>query len=235
MTDEDWPPVATPRLAAALAELQSQLPRVKATETAKVQTKDGGPGYSYRYADLAGINAAIMPLLGKLGMAFMARPTLTADNRFVLAYELMHSSGESRTGEYPLPTQGTPQAIGSAITYARRYTLCAVTGLAAETDDDGHAAGAEHKDPSRARRARAEPQPQPQPETGREPTDTALRGMFAAFNDAGMRDKEAQLDFIHAAIGRRIESRSELTAREVAQLTRQLREGHHEDKTEAPI
>lgn len=232
MTDEDWPPVATPRLAAALAELQSQLPRIKATETAKVQTKDGGPGYSYRYADLAGVTAVIMPLLGKLGMAFMARPTLTADNRFVLAYELMHSSGESRTGEYPLPTQGTPQAIGSAITYARRYTLCAVTGVAAEDDDDGRAAVAEHKDPTRTRRARAEPQQgQGDPDS---PTDAALRGMFAAFKDADMKDKDAQLEFIHAAIGRRIESRSELTGREVAQLTRQLREGHHEDKTEAP-
>ena len=61
----------------------------------------------------------------------------------MLAYKLLHVSGDHEAGEYPLPTSGTPQAIGSAITYARRYTLVAVTGLAPEDDDDGAAAEAE--------------------------------------------------------------------------------------------
>jgi hypothetical protein len=62
--------------------------------------------------------------------------TQFSGDRFVLAYKLLHVSGESVAGEYPLPTGGTPQALGSAITYGRRYALCAVTGLAPEDDDD---------------------------------------------------------------------------------------------------
>ena len=61
-----------------------------------------------------------------------------------------------------------------------------------------------------------------------------MRRMFAAFKEARITDRAEQLDFIASAIGRRIESRSELTDREVAQLTRQLQEGHREDKTEQP-
>jgi ribosomal protein S20 len=56
----------------------------------------------------------------------------------------LHTSGEKVSGEYPLPTGGSPQALGSAITYARRYCLCAVTGVAADDDDDGAAATEHH-------------------------------------------------------------------------------------------
>jgi hypothetical protein len=60
----------------------------------------------------------------------------------VLAYAVLHESGEERSGEYPLPdpTSARPQDIGSAITYARRYSFCAVTGLVTEEDDDGNLA-----------------------------------------------------------------------------------------------
>lgn len=129
-------------LAAALAKLQADLPRIAKSETGKVEgtTKDGKRySYEYSYADLAGISAAIMPLLGANELAFIAKPTYVGE-RFVLAYSLLHSSGEREDGEYPLPQTGTPQAIGSAITYARRYCLCAVTGVAPEDDDDDAAA-----------------------------------------------------------------------------------------------
>src|SRR5690606_31859835 len=80
----------------------------------------------------------VLPLLGKHGLSFSARPTLDEAGRFVLAYSLRHESGDSEDGAYPLPTTGTPQQVGSAITYARRYALCAVTGVAADEDDDGN-------------------------------------------------------------------------------------------------
>lgn len=131
-------------LAAAVAALQSELPKIEKAETAKVETKSGG-SYSYTYAGLASITERIMPLLGKHGLSFIARPTFVGEqrDRFVLAYSLMHESEGREDGEYPLPTTGTPQAIGSAITYGRRYCLCAVTGVAPEDDDDGAAAEAE--------------------------------------------------------------------------------------------
>ena len=127
-------------IAAAIAELQANLPAIVKGETAKVDTKGGG-SYTYNYADLAELSAELLPLLANHGLSFVCCPTLRDDGQFVLDYRLLHKSGELITGDYPLPLQGGPQAQGSAITYARRYVLCAVTGVAPE-DDDGRAAQA---------------------------------------------------------------------------------------------
>jgi hypothetical protein len=123
-------------LAEALAALQARLPRVAKTADAQ---------YS-KYADLTVVSDALLPVMSELGLSFTARPTLSGEARFVLLYSLLHVSGDELTGEYPLPSTGTPQQVGSAITYARRYTLCAVTGLApGGDDDDGQGAEQEHQ------------------------------------------------------------------------------------------
>lgn len=133
MTDTQAPA----SLAEALAALQGRLPHV---------AKDAeNPHFRSKYANLESITAALMPVLSSLGLSFVARPTfyggLDTPNLFVLAWSLRHVSGESEDGFYPLPSGGTPQQVGSAITYARRYALCAVTGLApGGDDDDGNAA-----------------------------------------------------------------------------------------------
>jgi hypothetical protein len=122
--------VADATLASALAEFQRELPRLGKGQTANTGT------YSYRYADLADVSTVVLPLLAKHGLSFSAKPTLDESGRFVLEYTLRHSGGESDTGRYPL-ANGTPQQIGSSITYARRYALCSVTGIAPDEDDDG--------------------------------------------------------------------------------------------------
>lgn len=141
-------------LAEALAQLQTSLPAIGKDKTAKVQTKTGG-SYSYDYANLATISARILPLMGPLGLSFVTRPTLREEGQFVLAYDLMHASGQNLAGYYPLPTHGTPQEIGSAITYARRYCLCAVTGVAPDEDDDDGMAAQQQA----ARKGKREPPP----------------------------------------------------------------------------
>ena len=130
-----------PSLAAALAQLQTQLPRIAKSERADVHTQKGS--YSYSYAGLADISAQVLPLLGALGLSFTSAPKFDPSNRYVLACKLMHASGEYDEGVYLLPTGGTPQSLGSAITYGRRYLLCAMTGIAPDEDDDGAAAEAE--------------------------------------------------------------------------------------------
>ena len=112
----------TATLAAALAAVQAQLPAVAKGETATVPTKSGG-SYKYSYADLAAVTRVILPRLGSHGLAWITKPTMREDGKFVLSYKLAHSSGECEAGEYPLPDRGSPQEIGSAITYARRYAL----------------------------------------------------------------------------------------------------------------
>lgn len=119
----------------ALARFQMDLPKIAKGETANVPTKQGG-SYSYKYADLTDVSAAVLPKLGALGVAFIARPT-TADGKFGLAYSLVHVSGDREDGFYEMNIGGmTPQQIGGMITYARRYCLCAATGIAPGGDDD---------------------------------------------------------------------------------------------------
>jgi hypothetical protein len=138
------------RLAEALAALQGRLPRVAKEHTAKVETKTGG-NYKYAYADLTDVSAALLPILSTLGLSFTSCPTIMEGGRFALSYRLIHVSGEDIGGQYPLPDPDRlgPQDLGKAITYARRYALCAVTGLAPGGDDDdaGAAQQEHHKQP----------------------------------------------------------------------------------------
>jgi hypothetical protein len=147
MTDLDQAaplaPAGTPALNAALSEVQAKIPSVAKTRTGhhKGESKAGVPfDFTYSYADLSDISAALLPLLGSVGLSFSARPTLL-DGAFVLSYSLLHSSGEHLDGVYPLPSpdRASPQQIGAAVTYSRRYSLCSITGLAAEEDTDARA------------------------------------------------------------------------------------------------
>ena len=131
-------------LTAALLALQAELPKVGKDKTADVLMKAGGK-YTYKYADLGTVQDALFPLLEKHGLVWVTNPTVN-DRGFVLHYEMRHGP-DSIVGDYPLQ-QGGPQDIGSAITYARRYALCAVTGLAPGGDDD---------DGAKAQKAKAAP------------------------------------------------------------------------------
>ncbi|HEY9354216.1 MAG TPA: ERF family protein [Nocardioides sp.] len=193
----DNPPSSTyevGKLAAALAAVQAELPRIHKGQTAKVPLKNGGE-YSYTYADLADVSAAVLPLLGKHGLAFTAWPTLTG-NRFVLRYELLHSSGESKGGEYPLPMDAGAQALGSAITYARRYCLCAVSGVAPDDDDDAAAAEAgraAERDAAREQRAEQAAAEQAQAASELKHAADAVRGAWALQYGEFNQDQAAEL------------------------------------------
>lgn len=134
-------------LSAALAAFQAELPKVEKDNVGVIPGKDGKQGYRYDYADLADISAVALPLLGKVGLSWSTKPTVNEHGSFVLEYRLRHSSGEEDIGQYPLPdpTRTPPQQVGSHITYARRYALCSVTGIApGGEDDDGAAAQRGH-------------------------------------------------------------------------------------------
>ncbi len=137
-------------LAAALAKVQAELPHIAKAQEGKVEgtTKQGKSySYTYGYADLADVSDAIMPLLGPNGLAFTAWPCTDDQGRLVLDYALIHASGEERARQFPLwlllPDRVTAQQIGGYITYARRYCLCAVTGVAPGGEDDDGAGGKE--------------------------------------------------------------------------------------------
>lgn len=143
-------------LAEALLELQADPPEVVKAERANAGN------FSYSFAGLSAVTAALMPRLVALGCIWVCRPTRAADGAPVLAYSLRHvASGESEDGEFPLllPSGASPQVLGSLLSYTRRYALLAVTGVAPVHDDDDAAAASrhaygDHGEPTRPTRAR---------------------------------------------------------------------------------
>jgi hypothetical protein len=125
----------TPSLAAALAKVQAELPKLERDRTVEVTQKNGGT-YSYSYVTLANLSDAILPLLGKHGLSFAAMPGAGGDGKMCVRYHLMHESGETLSGEFPISGEGGIQMIGGRITYARRYCLAAIVGVAADEDDE---------------------------------------------------------------------------------------------------
>lgn len=126
-------------LAAALAKVQAELPKLDRDRTVTVVKKDGDT-YTYSYVTLARLNEAILPLLSRHGLAFAAFPSAGADGKMCVRYHLVHESGEMLSGEMPISGEGGIQMIGGRITYARRYCLAAVTGVAADEDDESRLA-----------------------------------------------------------------------------------------------
>lgn len=108
------------------------------------------PHFKSRYADLAGIRDAVTPALSKHGLA-VSQATEFGENGFYLITRLMHGeSGQWIESTYPLTHNPNPQAIGSQLTYARRYSLSAIAGISAD-DDDGEIAVVTNKDSDQTR------------------------------------------------------------------------------------
>jgi len=138
-------------LAAALAQLQGQLPRIVKKSTGQVGTR------TYKYGDLPAIMDAIRDLMIKFSLIWVCKPAVLDGGLFVLATSLRHvPSGESEDGAVPLPLTQGPQAVGSAITYFRRYGLLAVLNIVVD-DDDGRAAQDDHEAALQAWNAPARP------------------------------------------------------------------------------
>jgi hypothetical protein len=126
---EQSPTIA--KLAAALCKAQSQM------EGAKKNSSN--PHFKNSYADLESVWDACRKPLTDNGLAVIQAPEGEGDH-VVLETMLVHNSGEFISRRLPIrPTKQDPQGVGSAITYARRYALMAMVGLAPE-DDDGEAA-----------------------------------------------------------------------------------------------
>jgi hypothetical protein len=126
-------------ISAALAKAQGQM-----ANPAKGAVN---PHFKSQYADLsAGLNA-IRAALSANGIAIVQQ-TRMDDDMLMLHTMLSHASGQWIGSLWPVvKLPAPPQVIGSALTYARRYTLFALAGIAGENDDDdGNAASSKYKD-----------------------------------------------------------------------------------------
>lgn len=120
------PPPNIGQLYAALAKAQGAFPDIPKTKT----------GHGYKYADIADILKIVRPILSKNGLAVFQN--IEGDQ---LVTTLAHEGGATLCSKYPLVQDGTGrmnniQRMGAALTYARRYSLSALLGVAADSDID---------------------------------------------------------------------------------------------------
>lgn len=118
-------------LAASLAKAQGQL------EGAKKDSNN--PFFKSKYADLSSVWEACRQALSNNGLSIIQSPE-EAESGIAVETMILHASGQWVKGRYTMPVSKLDaQAVGSAITYARRYALASIVGIAPE-DDDGNAA-----------------------------------------------------------------------------------------------
>lgn len=128
-------------LAKALVAAQMATEAVKKAST--------NPAFKAKYADLSVVVEAVVPALNKAGVSVLQFPAFNGELVSV-ATTLLHESGSSVTSTLHLrPSKLDPQGVGSAITYARRYALMAMTGAAPEDDDANAASGPRDPVPAR--------------------------------------------------------------------------------------
>lgn len=125
----------------ALAKAQGEF------ETATKNQKN--PFFNSKYLTLGGVIEIIRKPFSKNGLSFLQFPTVKKEGNIttvIIRTVIAHESGETIENELILPVTiggriSDAQAIGSAITYARRYSLQSLVGISAdEEDDDGNSA-----------------------------------------------------------------------------------------------
>lgn len=122
-------------ISAALSAFQGSLEQPKLEKEVKVRTKTGGE-YKFKYADLSACVKSAAPALKEHGLSVTQ---IISEGKLITL--LTHTSGQWFKSDLMLPNQSTDyQSFGSAITYLKRYSYCAILGIVADTDDDANMA-----------------------------------------------------------------------------------------------
>jgi hypothetical protein len=121
-----------------LFAIQAEMPTIPKNAT--------NPHFKSKYADLPTIMEILQPILTK-HKVLLLQPICESSNENFIVIDTRFvdiDSGQicETTTTIPIGTNKTPQAFGSAITYARRYALCSFLGIVADEDDDGNASSA---------------------------------------------------------------------------------------------
>ncbi len=125
----------------SINELATALAKAQGTMKAAVFNKKN-PHFKSQYADFSSCMDACRGPLSENGLAIL-QYCETRDGRLSLITMLAHTSGQWIKSEFPLiSAKQDSQGIGSAMTYAKRYSLCGMVGIVADEDgdDDGEAA-----------------------------------------------------------------------------------------------
>lgn len=155
-------------------------------------TKDGtNPHLKNRYATIDQIIEEIRPILADKGLFIMQLPTNTEGGEIQMVTRLYHISGqwmESPSLKIKVD-RNNAQGIGSAITYARRYSLTSFLGLNTGEDDDGHAASGDHS--GQAQQFRGKQQAGKGQTKQTNPLTEQKRAILVACHEKGLTDNQA--------------------------------------------
>lgn len=229
-----FPQVESPTAQRSLAlnELGSALSKAQAK--IKAANKDAtNPHFSSKYADLASVWDACREALTEQGLSVVQLPCGSGDN-IGLTTTLLHASGQWMASTiYAMPERKGPQAVGSVLTYLRRYALAAAVGVAPE-DDDGEAAsggsapnapgpandnGRRFATAPRLARPNAAPPPaKDAPPSSSEPTTRAQMRRYHMLRDAMNVPEDEGRERVSALVGRKVESITDLTVAEMSRV-----------------
>ncbi len=107
---------------------------IKAKKSFKKISKDAvNPYFKSKYATLDAVLEATENALAEQGLTIVQ-----VVEGYILQTFLYHESGEFIQSNYPLPETTDSQKLGAAITYARRYAICAMLSITADEDEDGN-------------------------------------------------------------------------------------------------
>lgn len=185
-------------LTVALLAAQKEMPAVEKTAKANYGM----------YATLDHLIAKTRPVLNKHGLAVVQFPAVSDLGQPLLRTILVHgATGQMLEADMPLllpDDKKGMQALGAAITYARRYALSAALGIAAEDDDDGASATS----------AKAETNGQP-----KVISEAQRKRLYAMSKEAAMSDDELKALVLRVA---RVESSKDIPVARYDELCAQV-------------
>lgn len=117
----------------AFRETLTEIPTFVTDETANAGKM------RYKYLNLATLLKTIRPIFSKHGIGITQVVEYVAEKTGQVRTIVFNDEEEKTLGSYPFLLVGNPQANGSAVTYARRYSLYALLGIYPDKDDDGAA------------------------------------------------------------------------------------------------
>lgn len=198
-------------IAKALAQFQAEVKNP--TNTAN------NPYFNSKYAPLDEVLNTVRPILSKHGLSVLQFPSGDGQN-IIVTTVVMHESGEWIESD-PLTLRAdkaTAQGAGSAITYARRYSLSAVLGISSEDDDDGNYATQQTK---QAGKAQNKTQAISNKQT-KQATDSQIGAIYAIMKKNKISDDEKIKGKVSSIVNRRISSMKELTKQEASKVIAML-------------
>lgn len=121
---------------AALAKAQAKFPKITKDNDASITSERTGRTFTYSYADIADVLAAVRPVLAEFDIALVQRTDVLGNGGHLLVTTLYATDGSFVESQWRLRDLDQPQDAGGDLTYFRRYQLCALCGVASEEDDD---------------------------------------------------------------------------------------------------